>query len=410
MNIPLSKPDIGEREIQTVTEVLRSERLSLGPKQSEFEAAFAEYAGTRYAICTNSGTSALHLCVRALGIGHQDEVITSAFSFVASTNCCLYEGAIPVLVDIDPFTLNLDPRQVRNFLKQSCVVDSGTGCVINKQTGRTVKAILPVHVFGLACEMDAILELAHHYHLAVLEDACEALGAEYHGRRVGTFGDAAVFAFYPNKQITSGEGGMIVTNNAEIAALCRSMRNQGRTEDSSWLHHVRLGYNYRLSELHCALGLAQLQRLSELLAARDRVASEYERALAGVPQLVLPRRESGGLVRSWFVYVVQLDYPSPRTIRDRVIAKLRENGIQSQAYFPALHRQPHIAAEAEIPSGSLPRTETASDRCIALPFFPTETHAEVHYVSQTLARILKEEIGASQVTGQHFQAAAGAIL
>jgi len=394
MNIPLSKPDITELEVDSVTQVLRSERLSLGPKLCEFESAFAEYAGTRYAVATNSGTSALHLSVRAMDIGHQDEVVTSAFSFIASTNCFLYEGAVPVMLDIDPTTLNLDPKHVRSFLKQCCVVDSATGCVINKQTGRTVKAILPVHVFGVPCDMDPILELASQFGLSVLEDACEAIGAEYHGRRVGTFGDAAVFAFYPNKQMTSGEGGMIVTNNERIAALCRSMRNQGRDDDSSWLNHVRLGYNYRLSELHCALGLAQLKRLPELLEARERVAMGYNRALAEIPHLILPSSHINDRKRSWFVYVVQLDYPGAKAIRDRIIERLRERGIQSQAYFPSLHTQAHIAADAEIPLGSLIRTEVASDRSLALPFFPTLRSEEVQYIAETLRQILEDELGA----------------
>lgn len=392
MNIPLSKPDIGELEIQRVTEVLRSNRLSLGPKLPEFEDKFAAFVGRRYGIATNSGTSALHLCVRALGLGPQDEVITSPFSFVASTNCILYEGAVPLFLDIDPATLNLDPKQLRRFLRQYCSMDTRRGLLINKTTGRTVKAILPVHVFGLPCDMDSILELARQYGLYVIEDACEAAGAEYRGRRAGTFGDLAAFAFYPNKQMTTGEGGMIVTDNLDLATECRSMRNQGRDDDSSWLHHVRLGYNYRLSELHCALGLAQLDRLPELLQARERAATAYSRALARIPHLTLPS-EFSGIKRSWFVYVVQVDLPTPRTIRDRVLLKLRERGIQCQAYFPPIHKQGYMARSAKAPLGSLFRTEQASDRCIALPFFPSITQKEIEYVSGALEQVLSEELG-----------------
>jgi len=406
MKIPLSKPDIGEHEIERVVEVLRSNRLSLGPKLGEFEERFAAYVGTRYAIAVNSGTSALHLCIRALGIGAQDEVITTPFSFVASTNCILYEGAYPIFIDIDPLTLNLDPKQLRRFLRQCCSFDTRRGILLNKTTGRVVKAILPVHVFGLPCDMDPILELARQYGLHVLEDACEALGAEYRGRRVGTFGDAAVFAFYPNKQMTTAEGGMIVTDNQEIALLCRSMRNQGRDEDSPWLRHVRLGYNYRLSEVHCALGLGQMDRLNDLLDARQRVAKHYNRALGGLPHLTVPA-EVEGSKRSWFVYVVQLALPSAKALRGRFILKLRERGIESQAYFPVIHKQPYLAGMARAPLGQLYRAESASDRCLALPFFPTVTPEEIEYVSSTLTQVLETESGTLAPVVRSVPATAG---
>ena len=369
MHVPLSKPDIGEAEIAMVNEVLRSGRLSLGPKLAEFEQNFAAYAGTKYAIATNSGTSALHLCVRALGIGPQDEVITTAFSFVASTNCILFERGLPAFVDIDPVTLNIDPVQLRQFLRTRCKVDAHQVNLIDRATGRTVKAILPVHVFGIPCDMDPILELAEEYRLHVLEDACEALGAEYHGRRVGTFGDAATFAFYPNKQITTAEGGIIVTNDEEIASVCRSMRNQGRGEDGTWLSHARLGYNYRLSELQCALGIVQLSRVNELLQARQRVAAAYNRALAHIPHLKLPSNTTiEGTKGSWFVYVVQLNLPTPRVLRDRLLVRLRDNGVECQAYFPAIHKQPHVAAGSCSLFGQLQHTEEAADRLSPFPF------------------------------------------
>jgi FlaA1/EpsC-like NDP-sugar epimerase/dTDP-4-amino-4,6-dideoxygalactose transaminase len=391
VKIPLSKPDIGEREIDLVKDVLQSGRLSLGPRLTEFEEKLARYIGTEYAVATNSGTSALHLCIRALGIGPQDEVITTPFSFVASTNCILFEGANPVFVDIDPVTLNLDPERLRRFLRDNCLFDARQSALINKSTGRTIKAILPVHVFGVPCDMAPILALARDYGLHVIEDACEALGAEYRGRRAGTFGDAATFAFYPNKQITTGEGGMIVTNDEQLARLCRSMRNQGRGEDSSWLSHARLGYNYRLSEIQCALGIAQLERVTELLAARERVALWYDKALSHIPHLILPPGFRD-IKRSWFVYVVQLDLPAPRAARDRVMAKLREQGVECQAYFPAIHKLPHVAKISRKALGPLRCTEDAGDRCFALPFYPSLTEAEIKHVANTLGRVLAAEI------------------
>jgi len=395
MRVPLSVPDIGQLEIRNVMDVLRSQRLSLGPKVIEFEEKFAEYVGLRYAVAANSGTSALHLAIRAHGIGPDDEVITTPFSFVASTNCILYEGAHPVFIDMDPSTMNMDTRQLERFLEDSCQFDARVGALFNKATGRTIKAILPVHVFGLPCRMDVILNLANKYRLCVIEDACEALGAEFHGRRAGTFGDTAVFGFYPNKQMTTGEGGMLVTNNQEIAISCRSMRNQGRDESSAWLSHVRLGYNYRLSELHSALGLAQLQRLPELLHRRRLVAEVYAKTLSSIPHLILPA-EFDGFKRSWFVYVVQLDLPNPKAARDRAIRKLRTNGVECQAYFPSIHKQPHIAAVATIPPGALHNSETASDRSFAIPFFPSATSEQIEYVSETLRRVVSEEAATEQ--------------
>jgi perosamine synthetase len=405
VKIPLSKPDIGEREIEMVMDVLQSGRLSLGPKLLEFEGKFAEYVGTKYAVATNSGTSALHLCIRALGIGPGDEVITTPFSFVASTNCILFEGAIPAFVDIDPSTLNIDPDRLRTFLRDNCLKDARQWALIDRSNGRTVKAILPVHVFGVPCDMVPILALAREYGLHVIEDACEALGAEYCGRRAGTFGDAAAFAFYPNKQITTGEGGMIVTNDENLAKHCRSMRNQGRGEDSSWLSHARLGYNYRLSEMQCALGIAQLERVTELLEARKRVAAAYHKALARIPHLLLPS-EFEDMKRSWFVYVVQLGLPAPKTVRDRVMARLREQGVECQAYFPAIHKQPHVAGTSRLPAGQLYCAEEAADRCFALPFYPSLSDSEIQHVRKTLSRILAEEIKEFSSANSAFAASA----
>jgi len=396
MTIPLSKPDIGELEIAYVTKVLRSGALSLGPCLRQFEERFAAYVGSRYAIATSSGTSALHLCVRALGIGANDEVITTSFSFVASTNCLLYERALPVFVDIDSSTLNIDAGKIEEFIESNCVRHPHDGRLMDRQTGREVKAILPVHVFGFPCAMDALGEIARKYRLLVIEDACEALGAEYDSRRVGTWGDVGVFAFYPNKQMTTGEGGIIVTDDEKIALLCRSMRNQGRDESSAWLHHVRLGYNYRLSDIQCALGLAQLERIDHILCARAAVAARYDQVLARTPFIQLPPSFSHKAKRSWFVYVVQIDATNPRPLRDRVLRGLFECGVGCQAYFPAIHRQPYLhdlSKEGLLPKTSLPRTEAASDRCIALPFFSTESEREIACVGELLQQTLEKEAG-----------------
>jgi perosamine synthetase len=389
MNIPLARPDIGAREIEYVTRAVRSGQLSLGPYLAEFEEKFAAYVGSRHAIATNSGTSALHLCVRAAGIGENDDVLTSSFSFVASANCIVQERAVPSFVDIDPATLNVDPREIHKAITRDYVWDRSARRLVNRRSWRVLKAILPVHVFGLPCDMAPILEIAREYNLSVIEDACEALGADYRGQRVGTFGDAGVFAFYPNKQMTTGEGGMIVTNDSKMAALCHSLRNQGRDEDASWLRHVRLGYNYRLSELHCALGLAQLERLEELLAARERVAEAYSRGLAGVRDVALPQ-SAAGTKRSWFVFVVQVLGRHPKLKRDALMASLRERGIACQAYFPAIHLQPYweeLDAAAHRP---LPHTESAADRCLALPFFASMTQEEVDEVCAAVHSILDE--------------------
>ncbi len=390
MRIPLSKPDIGEREINAVANLLRSGRLSLGPLLEEFEERFAEYVGTRYAVATSSGTAALHLCVKALGIGPRDEAITTSFSFVASANCLLYEDARPVFADIDPQTLNLNPAAIRERIERDYVRDTCNNRLVNRHFGRTLKAIFPVHIFGLPCSMQPILEVAREFHLLVIEDACEALGAEYKSRRVGTFGDAAVFGFYPNKQLTTGEGGMVVTNHAQIAALCRSLRNQGRADDGGWLLHAHLGYNYRLSELHCALGLAQLERVDELLARRERVARWYSEALAEVPGIDLPR-EVGNSKRSWFTYVVQLRGPSPAVRRDALMLGLHKRGIDCRPYFPAIHRQPYFRQIETLPEGALPHTESASDRCLALPFFPSMSAEQVYEVCSAVREILNSE-------------------
>ncbi len=388
--IPLAKPDIGEREVEYVSSVLRSGRLSLGPVLEEFEARFAAYIGTRFAIAVNSGTSALHLCVKALGIGSGDEVLTTSFSFAASTNCLLYERALPAFADIDSATLNIDPFEIRKIISRDYVWLRGMRRLANRRSGRVLKAILPVHVFGLPCAMDEILEIAREFNLHVLEDACEALGGECAGRKVGTFGDAAVFAFYANKQITTAEGGMIVTDDPKLAEHCRSLRNQGRNEGATWLAHARLGYNYRLSDVHAALGLAQLERVEELLAARERVAELYSRSLSEIPQIECPAYLPG-IKRSWFVYVIQLCGAAAPGLRARLMAGLRERGIACQIYFPAIHRQHYLQDVRLVPRRPLPNTESASNRCLALPFFPSMSEDEVAKVCATVREILAGE-------------------
>ena len=386
MKIPLSSPDIGDLEVEYVSRVLRSNQLSLGPVLAEFEEKFATYAQTKYAIACSSGTAALHMCVRALDLGNEAEVITSSFSFVASVNCLLYEGVLPRLVDIDPVTLNLDVNAIREFLQKNCRRNRG-GEVISNGSGRIVKGILPVHVFGLPVDMDAITEIAEEYGLAVLEDACEAIGAEFRGRRVGTFGNAAVFAFYPNKQMTTGEGGMVVTDDARIAERCRSLRNQGRDADGRWLKHVNLGYNYRLSDVQAALGLAQLERIDELLTKRASAAEQYLRLLRSEDSLRLPETPSH-TKRSWFVFVVRTTGELAEQKRDALRASLADAGIASQIYFPPIHEQPYFKHMETSATVALPVTENVSKTCLAIPFFSRLSDAQIQFVVATIREAL----------------------
>jgi len=389
MSIPLSKPDIGEREIELVTRALRSGRLSMGPMTEEFEAKFAAYVGRRYAIAVNSGTAALHLCAAAVGIGPKDEVITTPFTFVASTNCLLYEQATPSFVDIDPVTLNLDPALVRQTLQRDYMPDKGGRRAVNRLNGRTLRAILPVHVFGLPCDMPTILQLASEFGLFVIEDACEALGAKIAGRSAGSMSHAAAFAFYPNKQMTTGEGGMVVTDDSRVAEFCRALRNQGRDSSASWLRHEYLGFNYRLSEIHCALGIAQLERIDEFLEARTAVADAYTEMLGGIPEIGLPGTPPDS-ERSWFTYAIQLKGTKGPALRERLMAGLREKGIECQAYFPSVHRQPYMEDFRMLPQRSLRVAEAASERCLALPMFSSMTRKQVSEVCRAVREVLAE--------------------
>jgi perosamine synthetase len=355
MRIPLSAPDVDEDDIAAVVRVLRTSQLSLGPVLGEFERGFAEYVGAPHAIAVSSGTAGLHLALLALGIGEGDEVIVPSFTFIAAANAILYVGAVPVFVDIDRVTLNMDAARVERAI-----------------TPRT-RALMVVHTFGVPADMGALLEIAARQRLKIIEDACEAIGAEYRGhemrgRRVGTFGDAGVFAFYPNKQITTGEGGMIVTRDAEVAATLQSLRNQGRRPTDDWLEHSELGYNYRISEMNCALGLAQLRRIDSILERRREVAEEYDARLRDCPGLVLPVLAVPEGVVSWFVYVVRLSAGFTAADRDAVRGILIERGIGCGRYFAPIHQQ---AAYRDLPSAAvrLPVTESEAERTLALPFF-----------------------------------------
>jgi len=376
--IPLSSPDITDLEIDLINQVLRTRWLSMGPMIERFEAAMAGFVGARHAVAVSSGTAGLHLAAIAAGLGPGDEVITTPFSFVASANCILYVGATPVFADINPLTLNLDPEQVEAAI-----------------TPRT-RALLPVHVFGQPCAMDALMETARRHDLVVIEDACEALGAEFQGKNAGTFGACGVFAFYPNKQMTTGEGGMLVTDDEEWAALFRSLRNQGRDAASAgggtWLNHVRLGYNYRLDELSAALGVAQLSRIEVLLARRARVAAWYARRLAGLDGVQTPWIGRGVTQMSWFVYVVRL---APELDRDRIMARLAERGVPARPYLQPFYRERFGFGE-----GDFPVTERVARSTLALPFSGRMTEEQVERVCQALAEVIGKWGSRDRATGR----------
>jgi perosamine synthetase len=365
--IPLARPVIGEAEEQAVLEVLRSGHLSLGPRVPAFEDAFAARVGARYASAVSSGTTALHLALRAVGVSAGDEVVTSPFSFVATANAVVYEGATPVFADIDPVTFDLDP-------------DAAAAAI----TGRT-SALLPVHIFGYPADMPGF----ERHGLPIVEDAAQALGARYaDGTPVGGRGHPAIFGFYANKQITTGEGGMITLGSAEHKERIDSERNQGRAPDMGWLDHDRLGFNYRLSDIACALGIAQLERLDEMLAARARVAGWYAEALAGLAAergVALPCADAGGNVRSWFVYVVGLP---PDTDRDAAMLALRELGVQSKPYLPAIHLMSLYRERFGHREGEFPVCERVAAGSLALPFFPAMTEGQVGRVAEALARVI----------------------
>jgi perosamine synthetase len=369
--IPLAQPDLGSREEELVLEVLRSGRLSLGPMGERFEREFAAWLGVPDAVMVSSGTTALHLGVRALGWKQGDEVVTSPFSFVASANCLRYEGVRPVFADVEEETLDLDPAAAADAVGE-----------------RTV-GLLPIHIFGYPAAMPELESLAGKHDLGILEDACEALGAvDSEGRKVGARGNLATFAFYANKQMTTGEGGMIVPRDPAEAARLRSERNQGRAVDMGWLDHDRLGFNYRLSDLAAALGVAQVEKLDSLLTRRADVARMYSERLGGVEGLRTPMPSRGSELRSWFVYTVRL----PRGAdRDGVIARLAERGVASKAYLPCIHLFPHLR-ELGYREGQFPVAEAAAADSLALPFFPAMAEAQVERVCQELAAALGQPL------------------
>jgi len=369
MCIHLSRPDITEREIDAVCDVLRSPDLSLGPKLPEFERAFAKYIGTKRAIAVNSGTSGLFLCMLALGIGPGDEVITTPFTFAASATSIMMAGARPVFVDIDPVSLNIDPAKIESAVTEK------------------TKAVLPVEIFGNPAGFDAVCEIAKRHNLAVIEDSCEALGSALNGKKAGTFGTMSVFGFYPNKQITTGEGGMILTDHENLADLCVSLRNQGRSKAGGWLAHERLGYNFRLSDISCALGIVQLSRIDEIKAKRRQVAEWYNEMLADEDRLIMPV-EPAGCDMSWFVFVVRLTEGFTMEQRDRTLRLMQSRNIQVSNYFPPVHLMPFIAGQFGYKQGDFPVTESATERTIALPFHNHLTKDQIAAVCETISEVL----------------------
>ena len=369
MQIYLSRPDITEKEIAGVVAVLRGPDLSLGPKLTEFEGALARYVGRRRAVAVNSGTSGLFLSLLALGIGAGDEVITTPFSFVASTTSIMMTGARPVFVDIDTVSLNLCPDRIEAAI-----------------TPRT-RAIVPVEAFGNPAGFDAVCEIAERRGLSVVEDSCEALGSALRGRKAGAFGTLSVFGFYPNKQITTGEGGAILTDDEALADLCVSLRNQGRSVADRWLLHERLGYNFRLSDINCALGLAQLSRIDEIKAKRSQVARWYQQMLADEDRLIVPSVPDG-VEMSWFVFVVRLAERFGPDVRDRLLDEMRRQKIQVSNYFPPIHLQPFIAARYGHGPGDFPVCEQVAARTVALPFHTQLSEQDVALVCGVLRGVL----------------------
>jgi len=369
MKINLSAPDISQADIDAVVAVLQTPNLSLGPKLPEFEEKFADYIGRRFAVAVNSGTSALHLSIRGLGITAGDEVITTPFSFIASANCILFDNAKPVFVDIDPDDYNIDVGRIEE--------------AITPQT----KAILPVDVFGRPARLERIEEIAERHGLMVIEDSCEALGSTYKERMAGSFGRCGHFAFYPNKQITTGEGGLLVTDDEDLARVARSLRNQGRGDGAGWLAHERLGYNYRLSDINCALGISQLARLPEFIEKRAAVADRYAALLADVDGVHLPAPYADGTM-SWFVYVIRLADCFSRADRDAVLDALRSQGIGCSNYFTPIHLQSFYREQLGTAEGDFPVTEAVADRTIALPFYNNIGEAD----QQTVAEALRDAL------------------
>ncbi len=363
--IPLAKPSIDQSDINAVVGVLKSGRLSLGPSLLRFEADFAKYVGTKYACAVSSGTAGLHLAVKALGLKLGDEVITTPFSFIASSNCLLYEGIRPVFVDVDDATFNLDSEKLERAI-----------------TLKT-KAIVIVHIFGQSADMVPVMRLARKYKLSVIEDACESIGATYHGRTTGTFGDVGVFAFYPNKQMTTGEGGMLVSNSKKLQELFLSLRNHGRAANMEKVDHRVLGYNYRMDEMSAALGLSQLKRVGSFIREREKIAGWYSEYLANTPNIVTPTI-GANRTHSWFVYVVRITNGK----RDRLQRFLLEHGIQTKVYLPTIHLQPFMRDQFGYQQGDFPIAEKVSSQALALPLFVGLRQHEVKRIAEAIKQNL----------------------
>ena len=391
LHIPMSSPDLTDAEIAAVNQVLMTNTLSIGPRIVEFEKRLAAYVGARYGVGVSSGTSGLHLCVIAANASDGDLVITPSFSFIASANSILYERAVPLFVDVDRHTGNIDAALVAEAIHD---LNKG-GQAARRWLPRSlreanakhqVKALLPVHAFGQPADMDPLLKIARDHNLEVIEDACEAIGAEYKGRRIGTLGHSAVFAFYPNKQMTTGEGGMIVTNSEDRANLFRSLRNQGRDVFDAWLNHTRLGYNYRLDEISAALGAVQVSRIDELLKKRAQVAGWYNERLEKFDWVERPFIAAETTRMSWFVYVVKINPPFER---DEVMKKLATAGVPSRPYFTPIHLQPFYRERFGFERGDLPVTEYLGDVSLALPFSGVMREEQVDYVCEQLEALTR---------------------
>jgi dTDP-4-amino-4,6-dideoxygalactose transaminase len=380
----MSSPDLGPAERQAVLEVLNTPNLSMGARILQLEEAICQLTGSKHAIAGNSGTAGLHLCVRAAGIGPGDHVITTPFSFVASSNVLLFENAVPVFVDVDPRTGNIDTELVAAAAQDLMAGgEKARRWLPRRGAGpdHALKALLPVDVFGQPADLDPILKVARQYQLPVIEDSCEALGAEYKGRPAGTIGDYGVFAFYPNKQITTGEGGVVITDDAVAADFMRSLRNQGRAVGDTWLQHTHLGYNYRLDEMSAALGAVQLSRLEELSAKREQVAAWYAARLVEMAGIETQVIEPFTTRMSWFVYVIRF---APGIDRDLLAKKLGEQGIPARPYFAPIHLQPYMRERFGFQPGDFPVTEDLGNRSLALPFSGVMSESQVDTVCRLI--------------------------
>ena len=395
MKIPMSSPDLTDAEREAVAAVLRTSHLSMGDEIRAFEDMFRAYTGSRHAIGVSSGTAGLHLCVRAAGISDSNLVITTPFSFVASTNVLLFERAVPIFVDVDPASGNIDPVLARQAAADLLAGGKaalrwlprrgGSGVASTPAKPSSLKALLPVDVFGQPADMDPLLDTAREFNLKVIEDSCEALGAGYKGRIAGRLGDFGVYAFYPNKQITTGEGAMIVTDDDQAAEFMRAMRNQGRAPGDTWLQHTHLGYNYRLDEMSAALGRVQMTRLDELLQRRQRVADWYEERLSEIPGVETPQLSPSTSRVSWFVYVVRFH---PGLERDAIASELGKWGIPARPYFAPIHLQPYMVERFGYQAGDFPVTEDLGRRSLALPFSGVMEEGQIDYVCQVLRQVL----------------------